>query len=83
MESGVLSSDYPCKKDAPKDKDPPEGRVTQSIWAMFIEDYTIVIVINFQLYNADVTTVLKQAKRSFIDPHFLGVIIDQHFWVSL
>ena len=23
MESGVLSSDYPCKKDAPEDKDPP------------------------------------------------------------
>ena len=26
MESGVLSSDYPCKKDAPEDKDPPEGK---------------------------------------------------------
>ena len=25
MESGVLSSDYPCKKDIPEDKDPPEG----------------------------------------------------------
>ena len=25
MESGVLSSDYPCRKDAPEDKDPPEG----------------------------------------------------------
>ena len=26
MESGVLSSDYPCRKDAPEDKDPPEGK---------------------------------------------------------
>ena len=50
MESGVLSSDYPCKKDSPEDKDPPEGKkVTQSIWAMFIEGYTIVVMINCQL----------------------------------
>ena len=26
MESGVLSSDYPCKKEAPEDKDPPEEK---------------------------------------------------------
>ena len=26
MESGVLSSNCPCKKDAPEDKDPPEGK---------------------------------------------------------
>ena len=26
MESGVLSSDDPCKKDVPEDKDPPEGK---------------------------------------------------------
>ena len=33
---------------------------------MFIEGYTIVIVINCQLYlNADVSSVLKQVKRSF------------------
>ena len=25
MEPAVLSSDYPCRKDAPEDKDPPEG----------------------------------------------------------
>ena len=38
------------KKDAPEDKDPPEGKelsTGQSILAIFIESYTpIVIVIN-------------------------------------
>ena len=26
MESGVLSSDYPCKKDVPEVKDSPKGK---------------------------------------------------------
>ena len=26
MESRVISSNYPCKKDAPEDKDPPKGK---------------------------------------------------------
>ena len=26
MESGILLSDYPCKKDNPEDKDLPKGR---------------------------------------------------------
>ena len=51
MESEVLSSDYPSKKDAPEDKDPPEGKKlpdpSEPCW--FIEGYTIVIGINFQL----------------------------------
>ena len=37
------------KKDAPEDKDPPEGKELSNlaIWAIFIESYTpIVIVIN-------------------------------------
>ena len=38
------------KKDAPKDKDPPEGKkLPRSIWAIFIEGYTIVIMTNCQL----------------------------------
>ena len=40
------------KKDAPEDKDPPEGKELPNlrIWAIFMEGYTpIVIVINYQL----------------------------------
>ena len=31
MESGVLSFDYPCKKDAPEDNYPPEGKKLPNI----------------------------------------------------
>ena len=62
------------KKDAPKDKDPPEGKElsVQSILAIFIKSYTPAHRYRYQLlaiatciYNADITRVLKQAKRSF------------------
>ena len=59
MESGVLSSDYPCRKDAPKDKDSSEGNgpclskvIPSSLWSIVS-------------CNADVSSVLKQGKRSF------------------
>ena len=59
MESGVLSSNYPSRKDAPEDKDPPEGNgsclskvITSSSWSI-------------ASCNTDVSSVLKQAKRSF------------------
>ena len=59
MESGVLSSDNPCRKDAPEDKDSPEWNepclskvIPSSLWSI-------------ASCNADVSSVLKQAKRSF------------------
>ena len=50
-DNGMLKCFRPIthKKDAPEDKDPPEGKElsSQSIWAIFIKSYTpIVIVIN-------------------------------------
>ena len=59
------------KKDAPEDKDPPEGLgVIQSILAIFqyrklYPPASSSLSIASYLYNADITRVLKQAKRSF------------------
>ena len=59
MESGVLSSNYPCRKDAPEDKDPPEGNGTCLSKVIPSSSWSIASC------NADVSSVMKQAKRSF------------------
>ena len=59
------------KKDAPEDKDPPEGKELSNLSEPYLSKVIppIVIVINcyIAMYNADVTRprVLKQAKHSF------------------
>ena len=53
MESPKYFRPITHKKDAPEDKDPPEGKeyiaIAQSIWVILIKGYTIVIVIKCQL----------------------------------
>ena len=36
MESGVLSSDYPCMKKAPEDKNPPEGKELPNLFGSYL-----------------------------------------------
>ena len=57
---GVLSSDYPCRKDAPEDKDPPEenGPCLSKVIPSSLRPIASC--------NADVSSVLKQAKRSLL-----------------
>ena len=46
------------KKDAPEDKDPPEVKELSNLSGPYLSEVIppIVIVINCQLYNADVTS---------------------------
>ena len=56
------------KKDAPKDKDPPEGKELSILSGLYLSKVippSSLLSIASYLYNADVTRVLKQAKRSF------------------
>ena len=57
------------KKDAPEDKDPPEGRELSNLsWpylSKVIPAPLSLLSIASYMYNADITRVLKQAKRSF------------------
>ena len=58
------------KKDAPEGKDPPEGKELSNIilsWpylSKVIPPSSSLSIASY-LYNADITRVLKQAKRSF------------------
>ena len=61
MEFGVLSSDYPCK-DAPEDKDPPEGKKLPNLFGSYLLKVIPLSSRSIASCNADVTTVLKQAK---------------------
>ena len=65
----VLSSNYTHKKDAPEDKDPPEGKELSNLSWPYIYRKLYPHRHRYQLpsylYNADITRVLKQAKRSF------------------
>ena len=65
MESGVLSSDYPFKKDAPEDKDPPEGKKLPILSGPCLSKVMPSSSWSIASCNVDVTTVLKQTKRSF------------------
>ena len=54
------------KKDAPEDKDPPEGKELSNLsWQYLSKVILSSLSIASYLYNADTTRVLKQAKRSF------------------
>ena len=55
------------KKDAPEDKDPPEGKELSNLSWPYLSAKVIPpsSSIASYLYNADITRVLKQAKRSF------------------
>ena len=56
------------KKDAPEDKDPPEGKELSNLPGPYLSKVippSSSWSIASYLYNADVTRVLKQAKRSF------------------
>ena len=57
------------KKDAPEDKDPPEGKELSNLsWpclSKVISHRHRYQLLASYLYNADITRVLKQAKRSF------------------
>ena len=54
------------KKDAPEDKDPPEGKELSNLSGPYLSKVIPPSSsIASYLYNADVTRVLKQAKRSF------------------
>ena len=64
----VLLSNYSHKKDAPEDKDPPEGKELSNLsWPYLLKVIppSSSLSIASYLYNADITRVLKQAKRSF------------------
>ena len=65
MESGVLSSDYPCKKDAPEDKDLPKGKKLPNLSGLCLSKVIPLSSSSIASCNADVTSVLKQAKHSF------------------
>ena len=52
------------KKDAPEDKDPPEGKELSNLSGPYLSK-VIPPSSSSYLYNADITRVLKQAKRSF------------------
>ena len=56
-------------KDAPEDKDPPEGKELSNLsWPYYLSKVippsSSLSIVSY-LYNADVTAVLKQAKCSF------------------
>ena len=58
------------KKDAPEDKDPPEGKELSDLPWPYLSKVKLIppsssLSIASYLYNADITRVLKQAKRSF------------------
>ena len=56
------------KKDAPEDKDPPEGKELSNLSWPYLSKVippSSSLSIASYLYNADITRVLKQAKRSF------------------
>ena len=59
------------KKDAPEDKDPPEGKELSNLSGPYLSKViprlppSSSLSIASYLYNADITRVLKQAKRSF------------------
>ena len=54
------------KKDAPEDKDLPEGKELSNLsWPYLLKVLLSSLSIASYLYNADITRVLKQAKRSF------------------
>ena len=57
------------KKDVPEDKDPPEGKELSNLsWPTYLSKVIpplSSLSIASYLYNADITRVLKQAKRSF------------------
>ena len=65
MESGVLSFDYPCKKDAPEDKDPPGGKKLPNLSGPCLSKVIPSSSWSIASCNADVISVLKQAKHSF------------------
>ena len=61
------------KKDAPEDKDPPEGKELSNLSWPYLSKviphrhrYQSRLSIASYLYNVDITRVLKQAKRSFV-----------------
>ena len=66
---GILKYFRPIthKKDASENKDPSEGQEYIYLSGPYLSKVIppIVIVINCQLYNTDVTRLLKQAKCSF------------------
>ena len=54
------------KKDAPEDKDPPERKELSNLsWPYLSKVISSSLSIASYLYNADITRMLKQAKRSF------------------
>ena len=56
------------KKDAPEDKDPPEGKELSNLSWPYLSKVippSSSLSIASYLYNADITRVLKQAKCSF------------------
>ena len=61
----ILSSDYPCKKDVPKDKDPPEGKKLPNLCGPCLLKVMPSSSRSIASCNADVTTVLKQGKCCF------------------
>ena len=65
MESGVLSSGYPCKKDAPEDKDLPKGKKLPNLSGPCLSKVMPSSSSSIASCNADVTSVLKQTKHSF------------------
>ena len=67
---GMLKYFHPIthKRDDPEDKDPPEGKELSNLsWpylSKVIPPSSLLSIASY-LYNADITRVLKQAKRSF------------------
>ena len=54
------------RKDAPEDKDPPEGKELSNLSSPYLSKVIPQSSsIASYLYDADITRVLKQAKRSF------------------
>ena len=67
----MLKYFYPIthKKDAPEDKDPPEGKELSNLSGPYLSKVippSSSFSIASYLYNADVTRMLKQAKRSLL-----------------
>ena len=68
---GMLKYFHPItyKKDAPEDKDPPEGKELSNLsWAYLskVIPSSSSLSIASYLYNADITRVLKQAKCFYL-----------------
>ena len=66
-EHGILKYFRPIthKKDAPEDKDPPEGKELPNLLGSYLSKVTPSSSWSIASFNADVTMVLKQAKPSF------------------